>query len=136
MLIDVLPNTTISADEERKPETSPFDALKSESVETMSWSGVTDCLMDIRNLHNDWDGMGAPAPGKDLVDLCFTLNRHLRSDGRMPPPTIVRPTPDGNVAFEWQADSLRIELELTQESLDITWAGLGRPPKFESIPFE
>jgi hypothetical protein len=37
----------------------------------------------------------------------------------MPPPDVVRPTPDGNVALEWVHEVARLEFEISEDSLEI-----------------
>lgn len=88
------------------------DTLQSErSRQRLTWADVTDRLLDIRNLGDDWDGADAEAPAEQVVDGSFGLMRQLRNEG-FPPPTSVRATPDGGVSVEWRSDRQCLELEL------------------------
>jgi len=107
----------LSNDNFSESGTTAFNALQSDSLPlNRSWVDVTDELLDILSLQDDWDGLGASAPSKTLVRHCFDLVRILREKCSAPPPDIVRPTPDGNICFGWQTDSGHLEIEAFPDS--------------------
>jgi hypothetical protein len=102
----------------------------------LTWNEVTDRLLDIRNLPDDWDGQGAVAPETDLVRKCFKFVQHLRNQLRttsgafLPPPTFVSATPEGTVSFEWQYSSGVIEAEATATAIEWAFFPEGGSPEF------
>lgn len=85
------------------------------------WSERIDELLEIRQLENDWDGLGAKAPSTALLDSALQLAEMLRSQapGEEVPtplgqaPSRIVPGRAGAVIFEWQVDDACWELEIT-----------------------
>ena len=101
------------------PKTSPFLELQScTDASTFTWGDVTDALLDIHNLKDDWDGMGAEAISRVVVAHCSEVARGLREQNESAP-VLVRPTPDGAVCFEWRDESRRIEVEISEDDIDV-----------------
>jgi hypothetical protein len=98
-----------------------------------SWGDVTNELTTISQLQNDWDGMGAASPSREVVQNCFGLMRNCRSQGLLPP-KLVRPTPDGNVAFEWYTGNSRFEMEVSEDSVDLIKVDLSGSLTVEQLP--
>ena len=118
MICEDLLTTTITGDAYDPPETLPFDELQSNPPPfSMSWGNVTDALLGIRELEDDWDGMGAGRIDRVVIERCFECAQQLREDG-WAPPHIVRPSPDGGVCFEWQDDDIRLELEVSEDTAE------------------
>lgn len=60
---------------------------------------------------DDWDGLGAKAPTRELVESALGLAIVLSEMG-LPPPQSVVPGLDGTVNFEWQQpDGMILEIE-------------------------
>jgi len=78
-----------------------------------SWDWWLDKLLAIRQLEDDWDGQGSPAPTVEVVDSALVLAMLLRRDGAEPPTGIVQGV-SGEVLFDWQsADGKYVEVEVT-----------------------
>ena len=83
------------------------------------WGDVTDKLLDILQLPDDWDGQGAISPAvSGAGQRCFEFVQELRRTGESDPPIKIRPTPDGCVAFVWDIDGLVIEAEVGADSVE------------------
>jgi hypothetical protein len=100
-----------TADTLETPETSGLqdDALLISQEEPFpEWNYRIDDLLAMRQLSDDWDGIGAKAPTTSLIDGALQLARVLRHAGarahidwRGPPSRIV-PGRNGTIIFEWQ----------------------------------
>ena len=64
------------------------------------WSERIDDLLGIRQLEDDWDGQGAPAPTSEVVDSALVLALLLRKEG-IAPPKLVAQGPSGGIHFDW-----------------------------------
>jgi hypothetical protein len=82
-----------------------------------SWGDVTDEFLDICKLENDWDGMGAANPNNLTLETCSSCLRQLR-ERRCPPPSFMRPSPDGAICLEWQHQGWRFEIEVSEKSIE------------------
>lgn len=100
------------------------------------WDQITDDLLGMRALQNDWDGLGAEAPSPELVDSTLRLAQSLRRSGYLCPAR-VGAGPNGTVLLEWQLGHLYVEAEVTQPSL-AEWMilELGQPPRHRQVRFE
>ena len=98
------------------PPTSGLDEdalLVKRPVLSDGWSRCMDALLEIRQLEDDWDGLGAPAPEVALVDSARSLAQIWRQD-RVTPPCRVVAGLTGTVLFEWQgAGGEYLEVEVT-----------------------
>lgn len=118
-------------------DTSTFDGLQSEPEPyRMSWGDVTDQLLDLEQLEDDWDGMGALAPSKELVRSCGKFVRLARDQSKLGTPVFVVATPDGHVSFEWQGLSLRLEAEITPDAIQWVYSGPAIPTQIKETPWE
>ena len=118
-------------------DTSTFDGLQSEPEPyRLSWGDVTDQLLDLEQLEDDWDGMGATAPTKELVQSCGKFVRLARKQPNLGPPVFVVATPDGHVSFEWQSPSGRLEAEITPEAVEWVISGPAIPTQTMEMPWE
>lgn len=118
---------------ERTLPTSPFDSFAEKSSDfsleessllqsntpflQRNWGDVTDELLDISQLQDDWDGQGATAPSRKTVDRAFSLVRSWREHNSVPP-SLIRPSPDGNICLEWQFSLERLEIEVQEDCID------------------
>ena len=69
-------------------------------MEDPIWSERIDDLLGIRQLEDDWDGQGAPAPTSDVVDSALVLALLLKKEG-IAPPKLVTQGPAGGIHFDW-----------------------------------
>jgi hypothetical protein len=100
-------------------DATAFAELQSATTNSRrNWGDVTNELAAISRLEDDWDGMGAVSPSREVVENCRLLMRVCRGQ-HIPPPNLVRPTPDGNAAFEWYSGDARLEMEVSANSVEI-----------------
>ncbi len=76
------------------------------------WPERIDELLAIRQLEDDWDGQGTPAPMTDVVDSALILALLLRREGIAAPDAVTQGL-SGGVHFDWQPpDGRYIELQV------------------------
>jgi hypothetical protein len=68
-------------------------------------------LNTMMSLEDDWDGMGAEAPSREIILSAIDLVEVFRSRG-YPPPTRVAATPSATVGLEWQEPPVYLEVEI------------------------
>src|SRR5687768_5020215 len=74
------------------------------------WDHIENAVRRLRDLHDDWDGMGAKAPSRALLDNSIDFLRYMNKDGNSAP-VAVSATPLGYVMFEWhEPDYLEVVL--------------------------
>ncbi len=96
------------------PELIGVNCEREETVRQFGWSTTIDSLLDIRDLPSDWDGNGAVAPPKDVVDSALHLAIHLKDRGMREPNGVV-PGVNGTVIFDWQGtDKSYLEIEVSE----------------------
>jgi hypothetical protein len=85
-----------------------------------SWVQLELDLARIRDLGEDWDGFGAPAPDQAVLERASSFLRVLQERDASNPPSGVVLSPSGSVALEWLEGNsfLRAEIE---DSNDIEW---------------
>lgn len=78
------------------------------------WDERIDQLLAIRQLEDDWDGQGTPAPTVEVVDSALVLALLLRRAGVEPPSSVVQGV-NGDVLFYWwqSPDGKYVEVEVT-----------------------
>lgn len=69
--------------------------------DALSWAKQDACLSKMYQLEDGWDGEGARAPSRELVESVAELMRRHRESNR-PAPSAIVPTPDGTIFIEWQ----------------------------------
>lgn len=76
-----------------------------------AWGELIDELRALRSLEDDWDGQGAKAPDRDLVESAIKLAVLLR-DHQIIPAHYATAGVNGTIHFEWiEADrSLDVEV--------------------------
>jgi len=92
----------------------PRSPIKTDSDgENSKWSAWIDELLTIRQLEDDWDGQGAPAPVTDVVDSSLILALLMRREG-IAAPNLVTQGPSGRVHFDWlPGDGKYVELQVS-----------------------
>ena len=100
-----------------------------------TWTDVGDELSRLQGLQDDWDGMGAAAPSQEVVRNCYWLMRTCRGRERqMSPPDLVRPTPDGGVAMEWRRFPVRLEIEVSEDSVEFITTDQSGGQSYNRLP--
>jgi hypothetical protein len=75
------------------------------------WPPVIEELQRFRDLADDWDGEGTPAPKPAIVDRAVTLARELQQRGETPPHR-VHVSVNATIYFEWQTLVNYTEIEV------------------------
>jgi len=84
----------------------------------MQWSRITRELKEIKQLSDDWDGLGATAPTLNTWQRASQVFNAMRENSASDygPPTRVVPSPEGTIVFEWQFQSLFISAEVSDDN--------------------
>ena len=104
------------------------------------WKTCIFSLLDIRELEDDWDGQGTPAPSTDLVDSATILAILLRRRDVLPPKFAYQ-TLSGGVLLDWPLpDKAMITVEVTRpyEAEVIWYSGEGETtatPLFDPVSY-
>jgi hypothetical protein len=77
------------------------------------WTRQMIRLSELRRLQANWDGDGARAPSRELLDSVEHLLRSYRARKTQPPSRMVA-TADGTIAIEWQTPPTFTSLEITR----------------------
>jgi hypothetical protein len=78
------------------------------------WEAAVCKIVGFQHLGDDWDGLGAKAPTRDLLASAIGLAYLLSEDGVAAPRAIVAGV-DGSVTFEWQEpDGTYAEVEVVR----------------------
>jgi hypothetical protein len=101
----------------RPVATSPWADLSRPTVgpddERMAgWDRIIRKLHTMLSIDDDWDGMGAKAPSREIVFSAIELASALCSIDDYPAPTRVAATPAGTIGLEWQQPSVYTEAEI------------------------
>ena len=75
------------------------------------WDQVIEQLNAMMSLEDDWDGLGAEAPSREIIIGAIDLAELFRSRG-YPPPTRVAATPSATAGLEWQEPPVYLEVEI------------------------
>lgn len=87
-------------------------ALAGDRADAGPWEPVVQKIVEFQHLGDGWDGLGAPAPSRELLESAIGLAFLFSKDG-IPPPHSVVPGLDGSVNFEWQdPDGTIAEVEI------------------------
>ena len=101
------------------------------------WEPAVQKIVEFQHLGDDWDGLGAPAPSRELLASAIAL-AYLYSKQGIPPPTCVVPGLDGSVNFEWQdPDGTIAEVEIDRPfHAEVMVIEPGKPASFWTLPTE
>jgi hypothetical protein len=76
------------------------------------WRPAIDQIVAMRQLADDWDGLGASAPSPELLESALGL-AHMFEERGVDPPSAIAPGVDGSVLLVWQfADGSYSEIEI------------------------
>ncbi len=118
----------------RIPAEEPFV----ENVEDAGpWESVVRRILGFRHLANDWDGFGAEAPSRELLESAVGL-AYCFSEKSVAPPDRIAPGVCGSVIFEWQdPDGTYTELEIDRPlHAEVMVIEPGKSAKHWTIPTE
>jgi hypothetical protein len=101
------------------------------------WEASVQKIVQMQHLGDDWDGLGALAPTRELLESAVRLAYVLCEKGVEPPQSVVAGL-DGSVNFEWQdADGNYAEVEIVRPFFaEVMVLEPGRPAKHWTLPTE
>ena len=101
------------------------------------WKLAVQKISEFQHLGDDWDGLGAKAPSRELLASAIGLAYVLHEKG-VDPPHRVAPGLDGSVNLEWQdPDGTIAEMEIDRPfHAEVMVIEPGWPPRFWSLPTE
>jgi hypothetical protein len=99
------------------------------------WEPAVRKIVEFQHLGDNWDGLGAPAPTRELLASAIGLAYMLYEEGVDPPHSVV-PGLDGSVNFEWQdPDGTITEIEIDRPlHAEVMMMEPGKPPRFWTLP--
>jgi hypothetical protein len=101
------------------------------------WEPAVQKIVGFQHLGDNWDGFGAKAPSRELLESAIGLAYTLYQKG-VDPPQRVAPGVDGSVIFEWQdADGTYTEVENVRPFYaEVMMIEPGKPAKHWTLPTE
>jgi hypothetical protein len=87
-----------------------------ESRRRDGWNKAIRIVHTMFLLSDDWDGMGAKAPSRNIVFSALQLAYDLCDSDGYPAPTRVSHSPAGTIGFEWQDPPVYTEVEIVGPS--------------------
>jgi len=99
------------------------------------WEPIVRKIVEFQHLGDDWDGLGAVAPSRELLESAIGLAYLLSENGVAPPRCVVAGL-DGSVNLEWQeSDGTIAEVEIDRPlHADVMVSEPGKPPVFWTLP--
>jgi hypothetical protein len=99
------------------------------------WEPTVQKIVQFQHLGDNWDGLGAVAPSRELLESAIGL-AYLFSERGVNPPHSVVPGLDGSVNFEWQDDDGMIaEVEIDRPlHAQVMLVEPGKAPRFWELP--
>jgi hypothetical protein len=99
------------------------------------WETAIDEVVAMQHLDDDWDGLGAKAPSRVLLESAIALAYVLLEKGTDPPTRAV-PGLEGTVLLEWQfPDGSYGEIEVTgQRQAEVMLKEPGKPARHWALP--
>ncbi len=101
------------------------------------WEPVVRKLVHFQDLAHDWDGFGAQAPSREVLESAIGL-AYVFSEKGVDPPTGVVHGVDGTVLFEWQfSDGTYAEVEIDGPMhAEVMLIEPGKPATHWTLPTE
>jgi hypothetical protein len=101
------------------------------------WEPAVQKIVEFQHLGDDWDGLGARAPSRELLESAIGL-AYLFYERGVAPPHCVVPGLDGSVNLEWQdADGTIVEVEIDAPfSAEVMIIEPGLPTRHWTLPTE
>ena len=99
------------------------------------WEPAVRKIAEFQHLGDDWDGLGAVAPSRELLESAIGL-AYLFSEKGVDPPHCVVPGLDGSVNLEWQdPDGTIVEVDIDRPlHAQVMVLEPGKPPRFWTLP--
>ncbi len=99
------------------------------------WESAIDEIVALLNLGENWDGLGAKPPTREVAAAAIGLAYLLQERGAEPPTRIV-PGPQGSIVLERQeADGTYCEVEVLRPLYaEVMLIEPGKPPQHWTIP--
>jgi hypothetical protein len=83
-------------------------------AQAYGWEPMIDRIVAMQHLGDDWDGLGAEAPSRELLESAIGLAYLLEENG-MEPAHAVSPGPSGTVLMVWEnSDGSYCEVEIVR----------------------
>ena len=101
------------------------------------WDPAVQKILGFQGLGDGWDGLGAKAPTKELLQSAIGL-AYLLSEKGVAPPHCVVPGLDGSINFEWQdPDGTIAEVEIDRPlHAEVMLMEPGKSARFWTLPTE
>ena len=101
------------------------------------WDTSIQKIIELDQLGDNWDGLGASAPSRELIQSAVRL-AHLLCAGGVEPPQSVVPGLDGSINFGWQDGSgYYAEIEIVRPFFaEVMVIEPGKPAKHWTLPAE
>ena len=102
-----------------------------------AWEPAVQTMVAMQHLENDWDGFGAEAPSRAVLESAIGLAYCFHDNG-VPPPQRVAPGVSGSVLLEWQdADGTYTEVEVDRPlHAEVMVIEPGKPARQWTLPTE
>jgi hypothetical protein len=99
------------------------------------WEPAVQKIVEFQHLGDDWDGLGAVAPSRELLESAIGLAYLLSEKGVDPPHSVVAGL-DGSVNLEWQdTDGSITEVEIDRPlHAEVMVVEPGKAPRFWELP--
>jgi len=99
------------------------------------WEKTIDEIAAMQHLGDNWDGLGAPAPSRELLESAVGLACLLQEAGTEVPSAVMQGL-DGSVNFVWHgADGSYYELEIDRPlHADVVLLEPGKEPRHWELP--
>ncbi len=123
-------------DQEVSARNGAWDKSEGQPVaDAGTWEPAVQKIIGFQQLGEDWDGLGAKAPSRELLESAIGLAYLLSEKGTEPPSRVV-PGLTGTVIFEWQfADGTYGEIEIERPFYaEVMMIEPGKPSKHCTIP--
>jgi hypothetical protein len=98
------------------------------------WESAVQKVIGFQQLQDDWDGFGAQAPSRELLESAIGLAYCFLENG-VDPPHRVAPGVGGEVVFEWQdPDGTYTEVEIDAPHAAVMMIEPGKPARHWTLP--
>jgi hypothetical protein len=115
----------------------PEQPTKTRVPDAGAWEPAVQKILGFQHLQEDWDGFGAQAPSREVLESAIGLAYCLLEKGVDPPHRVVASTA-GEVVLEWQdPDGTYTEVEIDAPlHAEVMVIEPGKPAKQWSLPTE
>jgi hypothetical protein len=105
------------------------------TVDEGAWQPAIDQIAAMQQLGDNWDGLGATPPSREIVECAMGLAFLLHKQG-VDAPSCVMPSTAGTVVFAWHfQNGSYSDIEVDRPfHADVTWIEAGKPPETWELP--